>query len=67
MVITKHVFKRCIDRANAESVIKFTEKQIINLIKTRMLRFEMNKDGYDDLLEEVAVYAILLANLKKTS
>lgn len=65
MIITKHVFKECVKKATKFNAIYMSEIDIYKQIKSEVLNLVHHRDSLDTALENLAAYAIVLANLKQ--
>ena len=66
MIITKHVFKRCIGSAENILNMRMTEKEIERDLKISLLRYETGRKELEDILEDAAASLIALADMKST-
>ena len=66
MIITKHVFKRCIGSAENILNMEITEKEIERDLKIGLLRYETGRKELEDILEDAAASLIALADMRST-
>ena len=63
MIITKHVFKRCLDKANSIDLSKYTEEEGHKRIKLLFLEYEIHRHTKEELTELLIAEGMALAEI----